>query len=721
MDNEKIGKYISLCRKNKGMTQQQLADILGVTNKAVSKWETGQGIPDVALLPQLATVLDVRIDDIFAGETVSRDANRQIPRFAAEHQMTQKSVCQAYMKIFGNIQRGRGLKLLLTAGLLLLLAVGAVVAVRITRIALFYYFTAVLGLAAAVVFIWIWMGPWMKARQEFDRTGLPKDAGYKEEILFFSDHWERNLPFRQEKFSYEQIDRIRENRHDIVFFHGKEVVVIEKQAVPELDLFFTFLAGVCPRAWAAREKEGKINTPRKISCIVTGALFVLLAMEEVGAALLTRFTSYEYIYDNAGAGIRILMAVLLGGFFLSLYYDRKKPRFISLLCCGILLAGSIIGALLFPASRETILSSSAENLLIVKREIASGKATLYRRGPLFFARPHEQFPYTVYGDMKTQWLQEDVCAITYVSPDDGNVHQYVATYGVRGNGRSYDYVRPLLSGNWVSHDAAKWAMQSADGRIVLSSAGKVQMFDLDDAVQFGTTALVLMDESGLPAWTIAIGRDWEYSKSGEIQKKGSLVVCRVSMQETAPMVLYSTEPATVYDEPETTVANAEMANRQAAQEIVDYMRDTLEKDPDLSEFENQQGYVKVEAGNKDMFEVARDAFFANAMEFASSNQDIILQITYMQILAGTPEDFYINVRATEKLRDVLDGTEANTGGMVHNIRIMKGDGAYLCVLPEGSVPGDIGLEQTGMEQRRDPAGDPAYGFTVPCQPNQPNH
>ena len=109
------------------------------------------------------------------------------------------------------------------------------------------------------------------------------------------------------------------------------------------------------------------------------------------------------------------MAVLLGGFFLSLYYDRKKPRFISLLCCGILFAGSIIGALLFPASRETILSSSTENLLIVKREIASGKATLYRRGPLFFARPHEQFPYTVYGDMKTQWLQEDVCAITYVS------------------------------------------------------------------------------------------------------------------------------------------------------------------------------------------------------------------------------------------------------------------------------------------------------------------
>ena len=105
MDNEKIGKYISLCRKNKGMTQQQLADILGVTNKAVSKWETGQGIPDVALLPQLATVLGVRIDDIFAGETVSRDANRQIPRFAAEHQMTQKSVCQAYMKIYGNIQR----------------------------------------------------------------------------------------------------------------------------------------------------------------------------------------------------------------------------------------------------------------------------------------------------------------------------------------------------------------------------------------------------------------------------------------------------------------------------------------------------------------------------------------------------------------------------------------------------------------------------------------
>ena len=69
MDIEKIGNFIALCRKMKGLTQQKLADELGITNKAVSKWETGQGIPDVSLLPALSEILGVTVDELLTGET----------------------------------------------------------------------------------------------------------------------------------------------------------------------------------------------------------------------------------------------------------------------------------------------------------------------------------------------------------------------------------------------------------------------------------------------------------------------------------------------------------------------------------------------------------------------------------------------------------------------------------------------------------------------------
>ena len=65
--NEKVGKFILEKRKALGMNQQQLADLLGVTNKAVSKWETGEGLPDISLLPALGEVLGTTVDALLRG------------------------------------------------------------------------------------------------------------------------------------------------------------------------------------------------------------------------------------------------------------------------------------------------------------------------------------------------------------------------------------------------------------------------------------------------------------------------------------------------------------------------------------------------------------------------------------------------------------------------------------------------------------------------------
>ena len=62
MDSGKIGAYIQLKRKSAGLTQTQLGDMLGITSKAVSKWETGVAIPDVSLFPELTKILNITIE-----------------------------------------------------------------------------------------------------------------------------------------------------------------------------------------------------------------------------------------------------------------------------------------------------------------------------------------------------------------------------------------------------------------------------------------------------------------------------------------------------------------------------------------------------------------------------------------------------------------------------------------------------------------------------------
>ena len=64
MKGETLGSKIAALRKQKGMTQQELAEPLGVTDKAVSKWERDLSCPDVGTLPKLAQLLDVTVDEL---------------------------------------------------------------------------------------------------------------------------------------------------------------------------------------------------------------------------------------------------------------------------------------------------------------------------------------------------------------------------------------------------------------------------------------------------------------------------------------------------------------------------------------------------------------------------------------------------------------------------------------------------------------------------------
>ena len=79
MDQEKIGKYIASLRRQAGLTQESLGKKLGVTNKTISRWENGNYMPDVGMLPPLARELNVSIKELLAGEKISDDAFQKKP------------------------------------------------------------------------------------------------------------------------------------------------------------------------------------------------------------------------------------------------------------------------------------------------------------------------------------------------------------------------------------------------------------------------------------------------------------------------------------------------------------------------------------------------------------------------------------------------------------------------------------------------------------------
>ena len=90
MDKEKTGQLITELRKEKGLTQKQLAEALNVTDKAVSKWERGLSFPDISMLEPISELLGVSIMELLAGErqsgeeTMSREEAKDLINASVE-------------------------------------------------------------------------------------------------------------------------------------------------------------------------------------------------------------------------------------------------------------------------------------------------------------------------------------------------------------------------------------------------------------------------------------------------------------------------------------------------------------------------------------------------------------------------------------------------------------------------------------------------------------
>ena len=77
MDQIKIGKFIAQSRKKQKLTQMQLADKLGITDKAVSKWERGITMPDTSIMLALCDILNIRVEELLCGERINMESENQ--------------------------------------------------------------------------------------------------------------------------------------------------------------------------------------------------------------------------------------------------------------------------------------------------------------------------------------------------------------------------------------------------------------------------------------------------------------------------------------------------------------------------------------------------------------------------------------------------------------------------------------------------------------------
>lgn len=147
MDQIQIGKFIAKTRRLQNLTQRQLADALSVSDKTVSKWECGKGLPEVSLMLPLCELLHITVNDLLSGETVSA------PDYQKRAEQNLMDLIQE------NAENKKRMVLSVICGLITIIAVVALVVIAAylampvaARVALLVLavLTAVAGIGAAV-------------------------------------------------------------------------------------------------------------------------------------------------------------------------------------------------------------------------------------------------------------------------------------------------------------------------------------------------------------------------------------------------------------------------------------------------------------------------------------------------------------------------------------------------------------------------------------------
>ena len=157
MDQTKVGKFIAECRKKKNMTQAELAEKLNITDRAISKWETGKGMPDSSIMLELCNELDISVNELLSGEVIemknyNQKAEENLFAMKKQKEKTDKEMLKleivigyissitflTFIFLASYIEMPSIVRILLIVGGSIIFAIGVSNAVKIEQVAGYY-------------------------------------------------------------------------------------------------------------------------------------------------------------------------------------------------------------------------------------------------------------------------------------------------------------------------------------------------------------------------------------------------------------------------------------------------------------------------------------------------------------------------------------------------------------------------------------------------------
>lgn len=289
------------------------------------------------------------------------------------------------------------------------------------------------------------------------------------------------------------------------------------------------------------KKKEKVQKVKKRIGVISIIIFVFALILQIVYLIIFKRHNYEYVIDALEYIINQIM-ILSATSSIILLLKKKKINIIIYFMAVIFTIANIAFLCNNGLKNKSVVSFSKDfsNELILKINNDTGSIKLYRNAKLFiFAKENEQFDYELKGRIKKQWIENDICGITYKDKNN-KLREFVVTYGDRGDGISYYYVANALLGNWqvFTRNGKPTQMLVDSNGIKITKDDKSEIFEYNECKQYGTIALVLY-KNEVPKYVIELDKNCEIdNKTNIIKKDGTITLAEISMDKTKLESLY---------------------------------------------------------------------------------------------------------------------------------------------------------------------------------------
>lgn len=670
MDSKKIGKVIAKRRKEKGMTQGELAERLSVSNKTISKWETGVGLPDISILVDLASVLDISVDDLLKGKE-----NKVQNALCEKNFLIKKKYYKKYLR--DHFFESKAYWLFNFIGIMFILGGFAFLSLQQYT----HHYVDILGKSFIVLGIILVLFPFI---QIFFKSNF-----FKEHEVFYTLK-DNGIIYQENEeeifYSFLQFKRIK-YKDFILLKKDQKILFIDLNDLDQLENDI---------------KETKIKKCSFLISLFTSVIGCSLLILQLGYfAVLKRF-EFEYIHSMNQI---IFNLIILCCLFINYCLIKKKNikiQYVLIGCLGVIII-SIFGLHSFQKTEEiSSFSSNLKNRAVLKYDDDQHRLDIYHYTYLCFARKSDTVATEING-YHGKWLTNDCYVFTY-SNEENQRKVNVSTFGDRGNGISYFNIFPTLQGEWFNKNngETKTYLKESAGQLTLKIKNKTQYFDASETKQNGTIALTLSKDEEAQ-FIIVLDENCILNDDNLLDKNGTIQV--YNLQKDSSVTLY----CGTYKEDKKEQEEIDNDYRKQAKELVNKMDAYLKKDSTLPRFDDRDTLFKVPSSSNDFYVVTRDAYFHSLKLFKQGGTQETGQIKQIKVLAGDINDFYVEMTYTPTITYL---GETETMNITYKYRIKKGKDCYLVAFIGYRVPGDIGLVKCDPVIEKDVSTNEDYAYSV---------